>query len=91
MTPILSNILVKPFPPEEISEGGIFVPDSAKAVNNKVRIVKVGNGTKTKPMLLKEGQTGHVVKDWCKVGGTEIIYEGESHFLIDQSSIIALE
>lgn len=86
MIPIRSNILFKPFPGEEISEGGIFVPESAREINNKGTIMKVGNGTKDKPMRFKEGQTAIRVKDW----GTEVLIGGELHFLMDQDAIIAL-
>jgi len=87
MTPILNNVLVKPYPSSEFSEGGLVIPDSVKKPSNKVLIVAVGGGTKKKPMLLKEGQTGFRVKSW----GQEILVDNELHFLMDQSAIIALQ
>jgi len=85
MQPIRSQILFKPFPPDTISTGGIIVPDSAQQINNKGTIVKVGNGTKDKPMRLKEGKMGIRVKDW----GCEVIIDGELHFIMDQDAILA--
>ena len=87
MKPVLNNVLVKPFESDNISEGGIYVPDSAKKISNKVLIVEVGNGTAKKPMRLKKGQTGHRVKSW----GEEILIEGETHFIMSQDAIIALQ
>lgn len=87
MTPIRSQVLVRPYPADEISEGGILVPLSAREVSNKVKIVKVGNGTKDKPMKLKEGDTGFRVKSW----GCEVLVNGELHFLMDQDAILALQ
>lgn len=87
MQPIKSQILCKPYPSDEISQGGIIVPDSAKKPNNKVLIVKIGAGTKDKPMRLKEGDTGFRVKDW----GCEVMIDGELHFLMDQDAILAVE
>ena len=87
MKPIRTQVLVKPFPSEEKSEGGIFVPDTAKKPSNKVKIVAVGNGFKNKLMLLKEGQTGFRVQDW----GQEVLIDGELHFLMEQSAIIAAQ
>lgn len=87
MIPIRSQVLVKPFPSDEISEGGIFVPESARKVSNKVRIVKVGNGTKDKPMRLKEGDVGYRVQDW----GCDVLIDGELHFLLDQDAILAIQ
>lgn len=87
MQPIRDNILVKPFKSDEISEGGIYVPETARGVSNKVRIVSVGSGSKDKPMKLKAGITGYRVKNW----GQEIEIDGELHFLMNQSAIIAIE
>lgn len=87
MTPILNQVLVKPFPSDEISEGGIFVPENARAVSNKVKVISVGTGTPKKPMGLKPGDTGYRVKDW----GQEILIDNELHFLMDSSAIIALQ
>ena len=86
MKPIRTNILFKPLPPDEISEGGIFVPESARQTNNKGIIVEVGDGTKEKPMKLKKGDVAHRVKDW----GTEVIIDGEQYFLMDQDAVLAL-
>ena len=83
--PIRNQILVKPFPADEISEGGIFVPDSARAISNKVMIVGVGNGTKDKPMRLKSGMIGYRVQSW----GCEVMVEGELHFIMDSDAILA--
>ncbi len=85
MKPIRKKILVKPFPADEESEGGIFVPLSAREISNKVLIVEVGNGTKDEPMRLKKGMVGFRVKNW----GEEIIINGEKHYMMDQSAILA--
>lgn len=87
MQPIRTNVLAKPYPPDEISEGGIFVPESARSESNKMLIMAVGNGTKDRPMKFKKGQTIYRVKNW----GTPIDIEGERHYLMDQDSILAVE
>lgn len=84
--PVMNNILVRPLDVDNISEGGIIVPDSCKKDSNKVRIVAVGAGTKKNPMYRKPGEIGYRVQGH----GTEIIIEGIKHFLLDQSWIIAL-
>jgi len=83
--PIRDNILVKTFESDNISEGGIYVPDSAKTISNKVEVIAVGNGVKNKPMKLKIGDIGYRVKDH----GTEIIIDGEKHYLMNQDAILA--
>lgn len=87
MQPIRNQILFKPFPPEEISEGGLFIPESAREISNKGIIVKVGSGTKEKPMKLKQGDVGYRVKGW----GCEVMVNGELHFLMDMDAILATE
>ena len=51
MKPVRNNILTKPFPPDEISEGGILVPESARKENNKMFVIAVGRGTKERKMI----------------------------------------
>lgn len=87
MKPIRNFVLVKPFPSDEISEGGIFVPESARQESNKVHIVAVGGGTPNRPMNLRAGQVGFRVKDW----GTPVEINGEKHYLMDNSAIIAIQ
>lgn len=87
MKPIRSNVLVKPFPPSEQSEGGIFVPLSVRKDNNKGTVVAVGNGTKGRPMQFSPGQVVYRVKDW----GMPVEIEGEKHYLMDDSAILATE
>lgn len=87
MQPVRNNILTKPFPPDEISEGGIFVPESARQENNKMRVIAVGNGTKERKMIFNPGDVVYRVKDW----GTPVDIDGERYYLMDQNGIIAKE
>jgi len=64
MQPVRNNILTKPFPPDEISEGGIFVPESARKENNKMFVIAVGRGTKERKMIFNPGDIVYRVKDW---------------------------
>jgi chaperonin GroES len=84
--PVGQNILVRAFEGDNISQGGIIVPDSCKKDSNKVEIVAVGKGSQKKPMNRKVGEIGYRVKDH----GQEI-WEGDNkYYLLDQSWIIAL-
>lgn len=83
--PIRNQVLVKPFPGDEISAGGILVPESVRKPSNKGTIVAVGNGTKEKPMNLKAGDIGFRVQEW----GEPILIQGELHYLMDSDSILA--
>jgi chaperonin GroES len=87
MQPVRNNILTKPFPPDEISEGGILVPESARKENNKMFVIAVGRGTKERKMIFNPGDIVYRVKDW----GTPIDIDGERHYIMDQNGIIAKE
>lgn len=83
--PIKDQVLVKPYPSDECSEGGIIVSEAHRAVSNKMEVVAVGNGTAKHRMEFKPGETAFRVKDH----GEEILINGERHFLIKQSFLIA--
>jgi chaperonin GroES len=87
MQPVRNIVLTKPFPPDEISEGGIFVPESARQESNKMRVIAVGNGTKERKMIFNPGDIVYRVKDW----GTPVDIDGERYYLMDQNGIIAKE
>ena len=84
--PIRDNVLVKAFELDNISEGGIIVPDSCKKPSQKVKVVATGNGTAKEPMRLKSGDICFRIKD-C---GTEVEINGEKHFIVKQAWIFAL-
>lgn len=83
--PLLSKVLIRPFPSDEETQGGILVPMTARERNNKATIVSVGNGTKKRPMGYKAGDVIHHIKD-C---GTELIENGDKLFIIDDVDILA--
>ncbi len=86
MQPIRNEILFKPDVPHE-TINGIYVPDSCKEVRDRGTIIAVGHGTAKQPMTLRVGQVGHRVHLW----GTEVIIDGETHYLMDMQAILAVE
>lgn len=85
--PIKNQVMVKCFPPDEMSLGGIYVPDSVKKDSNRVRIVATGMGTQKRPMNLKAGQIGYRVMNW----GLEFEEKGEKYYVMDMDAILATE
>ncbi len=83
--PINNWVLLKPCPSDEISEGGIIVPDSVKKDSCKMEIIAVGEGTEKEPMQFHSGQIAFRVKDW----GTLIEYNGERFYMMRQNEILA--
>lgn len=87
MKPYGNNILFKPFKGDEVSEGGIIVPDSIRKESDKGLIVSVGGGTTIHPMKLKPNTIGYRVHGW----GEPIEENGERYYLMEDKAIIALE
>lgn len=85
MQMILDNVLVKPFPSDEKSVGGIIVSEAHRAVSDKVEVVNVGRGTKKLPMEWKPGDTAFRVHG-C---GDEILIDGQKHFIVKSNWLIA--
>lgn len=85
MLPLRDLILVKPYAPLETTEGGLFIPESARKRNNMAEVVAVGKGTKNYPVECKIGDSIIHVKD----AGEEIIVNGEKHYLIRQIDVLS--
>ena len=83
--PIRDNVVVKPFPSDEKSSGGIIVSEAHRAVSQKMDVIAMGSGTKKWPMKWKQGDIAFRVKD----SGDEIIINGEKHFIVKSSWLIA--
>lgn len=83
--PIRNQVLVKAMKEDEMSSGGIIVPESFRKDGSKVEIVAVGNGTKDKPMMLQPGMVGFRVSEW----GTPVEDDGVLYYLMDQDAILA--
>lgn len=88
MIPVKENVLFKPFKGEEKSEGGILVPEAYQKISDKGIVVAVGSGSKRKPMRLKAGQVAYRVHGWST---SEVMIDGELHYLMNQDAIIALQ
>ena len=84
--PLADRVLIEPTAAEEVTMGGIIIPDSAKEKPLKGTIVAVGNGTKDEEMILKEGDT--VL--YGKYAGTELELEGKKYLIMRQSDVLAV-
>jgi co-chaperonin GroES (HSP10) len=83
--PIRNQVLVKAMKEEEVSSGGIIVPEYLRKDGAKVEIVAVGEGTPQKPMSLKPGMIGFRVDDW----GIPVEDDGNLYYLMHQDAILA--
>lgn len=84
--PLADRVLIEPTAAEEVTIGGIIIPDSAKEKPLKGKVLAVGNGTKDEPMQLKAGDT--VL--YGKYAGTEIEFEGIKYLMMRQNDVLAV-
>jgi co-chaperonin GroES (HSP10) len=85
MKPIRDFVLVKPFAPEEITEGGLLLPEGYRERNCKAKVISVGRGTAKVKMEAKADDVIFHIKG----AGEPIILNNELVFLIRQNDILA--
>ncbi len=84
--PMADRVLIEPSAAEEVTLGGIIIPDSAKEKPLRGKVLAVGNGTKDEPMELKAGD--EVL--YGKYAGTEIELEGVKYLMMRQQDVLAV-
>ena len=90
LKPLGDRVVVKPIEREEVTKGGIFLPDTAKEKPQEGEVLAVGEGRKTeegKPIPM-EVKVGDIVL-YSKYGGTEIKVNGEEVIVLREADILA--
>ena len=91
LTPLHDRVLVRPSKPEEVTSGGIIIPDTAKEKPMQGEIIAAGPG--------KTSEDGKLVTLQVKVGdtvlygkysGTEVSVNGEDLLIMRESDILAI-
>lgn len=91
LTPLHDRVLVKAAEAEEVTKGGIIIPDTAKEKPMQGEIVAVGNG--------KQSEDGKITPLQVKVGdkvlygkyaGTEISVDGGEYLIMREADIFAI-
>ncbi len=90
LKPMADRVLVKPIEREEVTKGGIVLPDTAKEKPQEGEVLAVGDGRlsedgKRIPLDVKVGD--RVI--YAKYGGTEIKIEDEELIILRESDILA--
>ena len=90
LQPLGDRVVVKPMPKEEVTKGGIFLPDTAKEKPQEGKIIAVGPGKLTDDgkRIEMDVNVGDVVI-YAKYGGTEIKEDGEELIILRESDILA--
>ena len=89
--PLADRVVVEPAPAEDVSSGGIILPDTAQEKPQQGTVVAAGPGKvsdsgSTVAMEVKEGDK--VL--YGKYSGTEFSYEGTEYLIMRESDILAV-
>ena len=89
--PLNDRILVKRLEEEEMTKGGIIIPDSAKEKPAEGEVVAVGKGkVNDKGDRIKlDIKVGDRVL-FSKYGGTDVKLDGEDHLIMREDDILAV-
>ena len=91
LTPLHDRIIVKPAPAEEVTKGGIIIPDTAKEKPLQGKVTAVGKGRiddsgKVVPIQLKVGD--NVL--YGKYAGTEVTIDGDEYLMMRETDVFAI-
>ncbi|MFO7728556.1 MAG: co-chaperone GroES [Desulfonatronovibrio sp.] len=91
LKPLHDRVLVKRLEEEEVTKGGIIIPDTAKEKPIKGKVVAAGPGKTTDegkavPMSVKNGDS--VL--FNKYAGTEVKIDGVEHLVMREDDILAI-
>jgi chaperonin GroES len=90
LEPLGDRVVVKPKPKEEVTKGGIVLPDTAKEKPQEGEVIAVGPGRMTDDgkRIAMDVKVGDVVI-YAKYGGTEIKEDDEELVILRESDILA--
>ena len=89
--PLNNRILVKRMEEENVTKGGIIIPDTAKEKPQKGTVVAIGPGLRDDngvriPLEVKEGDS--VL--FSKYAGSEIAIDGVEHIFMKEDDILGI-
>lgn len=89
--PLGNRVVVEPIEQEEITAGGIVLPETAKEKPQKGTVLAIGPGDrndKGERIVLDVAEGDTVL--FAKYSGTEIKYEGKKVLILRESDILAV-
>lgn len=91
LRPLHDRILVKPAEAEEVTKGGIIIPDTAKEKPQQGEVIAVGNGKQTEDgkLMPMELSIGDKVL-YGKYSGTEVNVDGRELLMMREADVFAI-
>ena len=90
LQPLADRVIVRPIEKEEVTKGGIVLPDTAKEKPQEGKVLAVGPGRLSEDgkRIAMGVKVGDIVV-YARYGGTEIKVEGEELMILRESDILA--
>ncbi len=90
LKPLADRLVVKPTEREEVTKGGIVLPDTAKEKPQEGKVIAVGPGRLSEDgkRIAMDVKVGDIVV-YSKYGGTEYKIEDEEVIILRESDILA--
>jgi chaperonin GroES len=90
LEPLGDRVVVKPSSKEEVTRGGIVIPDTAKEKPQEGKVIAVGPGRMTEDgkRIAMDVKVGDIVI-YAKYGGTELKENDEELIVLRESDILA--
>ena len=90
LQPLADRVVVKPVEREEMTKGGIVLPDTVKERPMEGEIVAAGPGKMTDDgkRIAMDVKIGDIVV-YAKYGGTEIKIDGTDYMILTEGQILA--
>jgi len=90
LQPLGDRIVVKPIEREEMTKGGIVLPDTVKEKPQEGKVLAAGPGRLSDDgkRIAMDVKVGDVVL-YVKYGGTEVKIDGEELIILRESDILA--
>jgi len=90
LRPLADRVVVEPSEGEEVSTGGIFLPETAKEKPQQGTIVAVGRGRYEDGKLVELDVKINDKVLYAKYAGTEIKLNGKKVLILKESDILAV-
>ncbi|MFC1938110.1 co-chaperone GroES [Chloroflexota bacterium] len=90
LNPMADRLVVKPIEREDVTKGGIFLPDTAKEKPQEGKVLAVGPGRLSEDgkRIAMDIKVGDIVI-YSKYGGTELKVDEEEVIILRESDILA--
>ena len=91
LKPLGNRLVVEPLEAEEVTAGGIVLPETAKEKPQKGTVLSIGPGERDDKgkRIEMDVQTGDTVL-YAKYGGTEIKVDGKKLLILKETDVLAI-